>query len=51
MSGWWKELKKRDRSAFGARYALIVSIETDAVDADVWTPIAQEVGVPVEIEA
>ncbi|MGB1017164.1 MAG: S8 family peptidase, partial [Nannocystaceae bacterium] len=50
VSGWWKELKKRDRSDFGARYALIVSIETDAVDADVWTPIAQEVGLPIAIE-
>lgn len=50
VSGWWKELKKRDRSEFGARYSLIVSIETDVVDADVWTPIAQEVGVPIEIE-
>jgi hypothetical protein len=25
-----------------------VSIETDAVDTDIWTPIAMEIGVPVE---
>ena len=51
VSGWWKDLPKRDRSDFGARYALIVSIETLTVDLDVdiWTPVAQEVGVPIEV--
>jgi len=49
VTGWWRELKKRDRSEHGARYALVVSIETDAVDTDIWTPIATEVGIPVEI--
>jgi len=47
VSGWWKEQPKRDRSDKGARYALIVSIETDAADIDIWTPVATEVGVPV----
>jgi Subtilase family len=50
VTGWWKELKKRDRSNHGARYALLVSIETDAVNADIWTPIAAQVGIPVETE-
>ena len=27
VSGWWKDQPKRDRSALGARYALVVSIE------------------------
>jgi hypothetical protein len=48
VSGWWKEFKNRDRSHVGARYALIVSIETDEVAADIWTPVAQIVGVPIE---
>jgi hypothetical protein len=48
VSGWWKEQPKRDRSAMGARYALVVSIETEATNVDVWTPVAQEVGVPIE---
>jgi hypothetical protein len=30
----------------GARYSLIVSIETDAESADIWTPVAQQIGVP-----
>lgn len=50
VSGWWKDQPKRDRSEKGARYALIVSIETPGVEADIWTPVAQQVGIPVEVE-
>lgn len=50
VSGWWKDQPKRDRSALGARYSLVVSIETPSVEADLWTPVAQQVGVPVAIE-
>lgn len=50
VTGWWKELKKRDRSEHGARYALVVTIETDESEADIWTPIASLVGVEVGIE-
>lgn len=49
VTGWWKEQKKRDRSAAGVRYALIVSIDTPGVASDIWTPVAQQIGVPVEI--
>ncbi len=50
VSGWWKEQPKRDRSAEGARYALVVSIETQGVelDIDLWTPVAQQVGIEVQ---
>ena len=48
VSGWWKDQPKRDRSALGARYALVVSIETDAEGVDIWTPVAQQIGVAVE---
>lgn len=50
VSGWWREDKKRDRSERGARYALVVTIETPGVETDIWTPVALQVGVPVEIE-
>ena len=50
VTGWWKELPARDRSSLGAPYALLVSIETDAEDVDLWTPIAQQVGIPTAIE-
>lgn len=49
VSGWWKDQPKRDRSALGARYALVVSIETEAEGVDVWTPVAVQIGVPVEV--
>jgi hypothetical protein len=48
VGGWWKEQPARDRSAAGARYSLIVSIETTAAEVDLWTPVALEVGVPIE---
>jgi hypothetical protein len=50
VAGWWKELKGRDHSDRGARYALIVSIETQVAGVDLWTPVAQEVGIPIDIE-
>ncbi len=49
VSGWWKDQPKRDRSAKGARYALVVSIETSAVNTDIWTPVAQQVGLPIAV--
>jgi len=48
VSGWWKDQPKRDRSPLGARYSLIVSIETEADGVDIWTPVAQEIGVDIE---
>jgi hypothetical protein len=45
VSGWWKDQPSRDRSAHGVRYALVVSIETAAEGVDIWTPVAQQVGV------
>ncbi|WP_197523381.1 S8 family peptidase [Actinokineospora pegani] len=49
VTGWWKENKARDRSEDGARYALILSIETPDLDVDVWTPVAQQINIPVSI--
>jgi hypothetical protein len=50
VSGWWKERKDRDHSNRGARYSLIVSIETPDQNADIWTPVAQQVGVAIPID-
>jgi predicted transcriptional regulator YdeE len=49
VGGWWKDQPKRDRSDKGAPYALVVSIETPNVEADIWTPVAQQVGVSVDV--
>ena len=50
VSGWWKERPTRDRSDEGARYSLLVSIETPGEEVDIWTPVAEQVGIPVVIE-
>lgn len=47
VGGWWKDQPKRDRSTAGVRYALIVSIETEPNAADIWTPVAAQVGIPI----
>jgi hypothetical protein len=51
VSGWWKDLPSRDRSEDGCRYALIVSIETETIGVDLWTPVANEIGIEVELYA
>lgn len=52
--GWWKELKAGDRNDRPVRYSLVATIETPGVDADIWTPVAQQIGidvaVPIEVE-
>ncbi len=47
VSGWWKDQRKADRGEREARYALVVTIETPGVEADIWTPVAEQVGVPI----
>ena len=50
VTGWWKDQPKRDRSDAGVRYSMIVSIDTPEIDVDIWTPVAQEVGIPIVID-
>ena len=50
VTGWWKEQPKRDRSDFGVRYSLVVSIESPEVEVDIWTPIAVAIGVETTTE-
>lgn len=48
VTGWWKERPHLDRWNRRSRYSLIVTIETPQVDVDLYTPIATQIGVPVE---
>lgn len=48
VTGWWKERPHLNRWNRQARYSLIVSIETDSADVDLYTPIATQIGVQVE---
>jgi Subtilase family len=49
IGGWWKERPAMDRSEAGARYALVISINTPGQDVDIWTPVANLVGIPVHV--
>jgi hypothetical protein len=51
VGGWWKDNNRRDRADLPVRYALLVSLRTDAVATDIYTPIAAQIGIPVEITA
>lgn len=54
VSGWWKEktgTKKWKTYNKEARYALVVSIDVGREDVDIWTPVAFQVGVPVDFSA
>lgn len=46
VSGWWKDQPSRDRSEIGARYSLIVSIDTP--DVDIWTEVTNQLGIEIE---
>ena len=48
--GWWKTRQALERYNRAARYALVVSIRAPEVDVDLRTEVANQIGVPVEIE-
>ncbi len=47
--GWWKERANLKRWENQVRYALIISIRTPDVETNIYTPIINQVGIPVEI--
>lgn len=47
VSGWWKERTSTPPAT--CRYALVVSIDVPEVDVDIYTPVAAQIGIPVEI--
>lgn len=47
--GWWKTRPKEHRYDRMARYSLIVSITTPDQATDIYTPVATQIGVPIEI--
>jgi len=48
VSGWWRDRKHLGCWDRQARYSLIVTIETDSVEIDLYTPIAAQISVPLE---
>ncbi len=50
QAGWWKERPHTERWREQVRYSLVVSIETEATEVDLYTPVATQIGVPVAVE-
>ncbi len=48
--GWWNKRPHLGAWEKQARYSLIVSIATPESDVDIYTPVANQIGVPVIIE-
>jgi hypothetical protein len=43
VSGWWKEREQLERYNRHARFSLVVSITTPAVDVDIYTPVVNQI--------
>jgi hypothetical protein len=50
VGGWWKRNRARDRAGKAVRYALVVSLRTPESSIDLYTPIANQLEIPVEID-
>lgn len=48
--GWWNKRSHLGAWEKTARYSLIVSIETPQVQTDLYTPVANQIGIPIVIE-
>jgi hypothetical protein len=48
--GWWNKRKHLEGWRKTARYSLVVTIATPEVEVDLYTPVANEIGVPIVIE-
>lgn len=49
VTGWWLERKHLGFVERRTRYSLIITLSTEADDVDLYTPIAQQVGLVAEI--
>lgn len=49
VGGWWKNNNKQDRNQIPVRYGLLVSLFTPETQVDLYTSIAAQVGIAVEV--
>jgi subtilisin family serine protease len=49
-AGWYKTRKKLEKYSTSVRYSLIVSIETDAQNIDLYTPVFNQLPVPIPVQ-
>lgn len=47
VTGWWKERPNLNRWSRTAKYSLILSLETDSAQTDLYTPIASQIALPI----
>ncbi len=50
VMGWWKTNPRHERWANQARYSLVITIKTPETEVDLYTPVANMIGVPVAVE-
>lgn len=50
VGGWWKKNQRKDRLDLPVRYSLVVSLKTNESGVDLYTPIANELRIPIETE-
>lgn len=48
--GWWNERHHLGRWNRSTRYSLVVSIEAPRIEVDLYTPVATELEIPIEVE-
>jgi hypothetical protein len=48
--GWWREQPRHERYERSARYALLVSIETDEQEVDLYAPVEAAITARVAVE-
>lgn len=48
VGGWWSHRLALGKAGCAVRYALVVSIETPGVEADLYTEIVNKISVPIE---
>lgn len=47
--GWWKERPNLQRWGKQARYALVITIKAPGIETDIYTPVANQIAVTVEV--
>lgn len=50
VGGWWKRNLRKDRLDLPIRYSLIVSLKSREQDVDLYSPIATDLQLPIEID-
>ncbi len=50
VMGWWSKRTWLGRWHRKARYSLIVSLQTPVENIDIYTPVAIQLGIPVEVK-